>query len=114
MNAWSPQTGKNGDGWKYKYSENKIRGFGETHQCSPWVNDYGVFTLMPVSGDLVVDENKRAAGFNHANESGKPNHYKVKFDNGLTTQIAPTERGSHFKFNFSKGKDCERYHRRLY
>ena len=102
MNAWSPQTGKNGDGWKYKYSSNSIRGFGETHQCSPWMNDYGVFTLMPVTGELVVDENKRAASFNHKNESGKPNQYKVKFDNGITTQIAPTERGSHFKFSFPK------------
>ena len=32
MNAWSPQTGKNGDGWKYKYAEPVIRGFGITHQ----------------------------------------------------------------------------------
>ena len=104
MNAWSPQTGKNGDGWKYKYSENTIRGFGETHQCSPWVGDYGVFTLMPVSGGLIVDENKRAALFNHKNEMGRPNHYKVKFDNGISTEIAPTERGSHFKFSFPKGK----------
>ncbi len=104
MNAWSPQTGKNGDGWKYKYSENTIRGFGETHQCSPWMNDYGVFTLMPVAGELIVDENKRGASFKHENETGKPNHYKVTFDNGLTTEIAPTERGSHFKFSFPKGK----------
>lgn len=104
MNAWSPQTGKNGDGWKYKYSEKTIRGFGETHQCSPWVGDYGVFTLMPVAGELIVDENKRGASFSHQNEIGKPNHYKVKFDNGITTEIAPTERGSHFKFSFPKGK----------
>ena len=104
MNAWSPQTGKNGDGWKYKYSEKTIRGFGETHQCSPWVGDYGVFTLMPVAGNLVVDEAARASSFNHANEIGKPDYYKVKFDNGITTEISPTERGSHFKFSFPKGQ----------
>ncbi len=106
MNAWSAQTGKNGDGWKYKYSENTIRGFGETHQCSPWVGDYGVFTLMPVAGDLIVDENKRGSSFSHKNEIGKPNHYSVNFDNGITTEIAPTERGSHFKFTFPKGKQA--------
>ena len=104
VHAWSPQTGRNGDGWKYKYTENKIRGFGETHQCSPWANDYGVFTLMPVAGDLIVDENLRAASFSHTNEIAKPNHYKVTFDNGVITEIAPTERGSHFKFSFPKGK----------
>lgn len=106
MNAWSAQTGKNGDGWKYKYSDKTIRGFGETHQCSPWMGDYGVFTLMPVAGDLIVDENKRSAEFTHQNEIGKPNHYKVQFNNGLTTEIAPTERGSHFKFSFPKGKQA--------
>ncbi len=104
VHAWSPQTGRNGDGWKYKYTEKTIRGFGETHQCSPWANDYGVFSLMPVAGELIVNENGRAAGFSHTGEIGKPNHYYVKFDNGVATDIAPTERGSHFKFSFPKGK----------
>jgi predicted alpha-1,2-mannosidase len=100
MNFWSPQTGKNGDGWKYQYKAKAIRGFGETHQCSPWMNDYGVFTLMPVAGKLVVDENERASAFSHKNEIAKPNYYKVKFDNGITTEIAPTVRGAHFRFSF--------------
>jgi putative alpha-1,2-mannosidase len=100
MNAWSAQTGKNGDGWKYQYSAGTIRGFGQTHQCSPWVNDYGVFTLMPESGELTVDENKRAAAFRHENEVGRPDYYKVGFDNGVTTEITPTERGAHMRFTF--------------
>lgn len=100
MNAWSAQTGKNGDGWKYQYSAGAIRGFGQTHQCSPWVNDYGVFTLMPESGELVVDESRRAAAFRHENEIGRPDYYKVGFDNGVTTEITPTERGAHMRFTF--------------
>ena len=104
MNAWSAQTGKNGDGWKYQYAAKTIRGFGETHQCSPWVGDYGVFTLMPVSGNLIVDENARALSFDHKNETAKPNNYTVKFDNGITTEVSPTERSGHFKFSFPKGK----------
>lgn len=106
MNAWSPQTGKNGDGWKYKYSEPVIRGFGETHQCSPWMNDYGVFTLMPVAGALVVDEEKRKVPFRHTNESGRPHHYRVMLDNGVTAEIAPTERSAHFRFRFPKGQQA--------
>lgn len=39
VHAWSPQTGRNGDGWKYKYTEKTIRCFGETQQRSPWAND---------------------------------------------------------------------------
>ena len=57
MNTWTAQTGKNGDGWKYQYFEHTIRGFQQSHQCSSWVNDYAVFSLMPVTGKLTVNEN---------------------------------------------------------
>ena len=50
MNFWSPRTAKMGDGWKYTYTANKIYGFEQTHQPSPWINDYGQFSLMPVTG----------------------------------------------------------------
>lgn len=104
MNAWSPQTGKNGDGWKYQYKANTIRGFQQTHQCSPWSNDYAVFSLMPVSGALEVNENKRAAAFTHANEIAHPHYYKVKFNNGLTTEMSPSERGAQLRFTFPNKK----------
>ena len=100
MHAWSPQTGKNGDGWKYKYSEDKIRGFQQVHQCSPWMNDYGVYSLMPVLGKLVVNQDERASQFSHKNETGKPYYYKVTFDNGITTEIAPTTRSVHLRFSY--------------
>ncbi|WP_127132827.1 GH92 family glycosyl hydrolase [Pseudoflavitalea rhizosphaerae] len=106
MHTWAAQTGKNGEGWKYQYSMNSIRGFQQAHQCSPWVSDYGVFSLMPEVGELVVDQNKRAAVFSHANESAKPHYYKVKFDNGISTEISPTERGAHLRFSFPKRKDA--------
>ena len=107
MHFWSAQTGKNGDGWKYQYSANTIRGFQEVHQCSPWMGDYGVFSLMPVTGNLVVNEHERASLFSHTNEIAKPHYYKVKFDNGITTEISPTERAAHFRFSFPKnGNAC--------
>lgn len=105
MHGWSAQTGKNGDGWKYKYSDAKIRGIQQVHQCSPWVGDYAVFSLMPVSGDLAVDENKRVAAFNHKNEIAHPNYYRVKFDNGNTVEVAPTERCGHFRFSFTQKRN---------
>ena len=48
MNFWTPQTGKMGDGWTYRYDAHQIRGFKQTHQPSPWINDYGQFAIMPV------------------------------------------------------------------
>lgn len=102
MHFWSAQTGKNGDGWKYQYSAETIRGFQQVHQCSPWMNDYAVFSLMPVAGDLVVNEDDRAMAFKHENEVAKPHYYKVSFDNGTTTEISPVERGAHMRFSFPK------------
>ncbi|SEO96388.1 GH92 family glycosyl hydrolase [Mucilaginibacter sp. OK283] len=104
MNTWTAQTGKNGDGWKYQYFEHTIRGFQQSHQCSSWVNDYAVFSLMPVTGNLVVNEDKRAAGFKHENETAQPSYYKVKLDNNITTEMTPTERGAHLRFSFPKGQ----------
>lgn len=102
MHLWSAQTGKNGDGWKYQYEAKSIRGFQQVHQCSPWMNDYAVFSLMPVKDRLIVDEHQRASDFSHANETAKPHYYRVKFDNGITTEISPVERGAHMRFTFPK------------
>lgn len=102
MHTWTPQTGKNGDGWKYQYFKDAIRGFQQAHQCSSWSRDYAVFSLMPVTGELVVNENEREAKFSHDNEIAKPNYYRVKLDNQITTEISPTERGAHLRFSFPK------------
>ncbi|RZL17921.1 MAG: glycoside hydrolase family 92 protein, partial [Pedobacter sp.] len=95
--------GKNGDGWKYQYFLDKIRGFQQAHQCSSWTRDYAVFSLMPMT-ELVVDENKREAKFSHDNEIAKPNYYKVTFDNKITTEISPSERGAQLRFSYPKGE----------
>jgi predicted alpha-1,2-mannosidase len=103
MHTWTAQTGRNGDGWKYQYQKDSIRGFQQAHQCSSWTNDYCVFSLMPVTDTLWVDQFKRAAKFSHANEIAKPNYYKVTLDNQITTEISPVEHGAHLRFSFPKG-----------
>ncbi|MDE6403175.1 MAG: glycoside hydrolase family 92 protein, partial [Muribaculaceae bacterium] len=105
VHFWSAQTGRNGDGFKYTYSADAIRGFAQAHQCSPWVSDYAVYSFMPVVGDLVVNEDARATRFSHDNETGRPHYYAVTLDNGITTEMAPTERGVHLRFSFPAGKD---------
>lgn len=104
MHTWTPQTGRNGDGWKYQYFKDKIRGFQQAHQCSSWTNDYAVFSLMPGIDQLQVDENARALAFSHADEVARPDYYKVKFQNQISTEIAPTERGAHLRFSYPKGR----------
>ena len=101
MNFWTPQTGKNGDGWQYTYTADKIRGFKQTHQPSPWMNDYGMFSLMPITGEVTFDEDKRASWFSHKAEIAKPYYYRVYLaDYDITTEIAPTERAAMFRFTF--------------
>jgi len=101
MNFWTPMTSPMGDGWTYKYNENKIRGIKQTHQPSPWINDYAAFSLMAVTGELKFEENERASWFSHKAEMVKPYHYKVYLaDYDVSAEIAPTERAAHFKFTF--------------
>ena len=54
MNFWTPQTGSMGDGWVYGYDADKIQGFKQTHQPSPWINDYGQFSLFPETGIVIT------------------------------------------------------------
>ncbi len=106
MNFWTPQTGKMGNGWTYVYTANKIRGFKQTHQPSPWINDYGQFSLMPVTGEPIFDEDKRASWFAHKAEVAKPYYYKVYLaEHDVVTEIAPTERAAMFRFTFPENND---------
>lgn len=104
MNFWSPQTGENRTGWMYSYVDKKIRGFRQTHQPSPWINDYGTFSIMPVSGDLNINDGERAAAYSHLNEISHPYYYKVAFDNKTTTEITSTSRGAIFNIRFAPNK----------
>lgn len=105
MNFWSPQTGENGSGWMYSYGDTQIRGFRQTHQPSPWINDYGTFSIMPISGELKVDHSERGASFSHENEKATPYSYSVVFDNGVRAEMVPTLRGAVLEFEFPSGND---------
>lgn len=105
MNFWTPQTGKMGDGWQYVYTANKIRGFKQTHQPSPWINDYGQFSLMPVTGKAVFDEDERASWFSHKGEVAKPHYYKVYLaEHDVVAEFTPTERAALFRFTFPQNE----------
>lgn len=105
MNFWTPQTGKMGDGWQYTYTANKIRGFKQTHQPSPWINDYGQFSIMPMVGKAEFDEEKRASWFSHKGEEAKAYYYKVYLaDYDIVTEMTPTERAAMFRFTFPENK----------
>ena len=107
MNFWMPQTGKMGDGWAYTYASDKIRGFKQTHQPSPWINDYGQFSIMPMTKQLKIDQDSRASWFSHKAEKATPYYYSVYLSEyNMTTEIAPTERCAYFRFTFPEASDA--------
>ncbi|CAL1521643.1 GH92 family glycosyl hydrolase [Chitinophaga sp. MM2321] len=101
MNFWMPQTNTMGNGWAYQYTADKIRGFKQTHQPSPWINDYGQFAIMPVTGKAKFDQLSRASWFSHKTEIAKPYYYSVYLaDPDVTTEITPTERAAQLRFTY--------------
>jgi predicted alpha-1,2-mannosidase len=101
MNLWTPQTGKNGNGWQYTYDSDKIRGIKQTHQPSPWMNDYGMFSIMPVTGKMRFNEDERASWFSHKSEVSKPYYYSVYLaDHNVTAEVTPTERAAQLRLTY--------------
>ena len=101
MNFWTPMTAEMGNGWTYNYNDNKIRGIKQTHQPSPWLNDYAAFSLMAVTGDLKYQEDERESWFSHKAETAKPYHYSTYLaDYDVVAEVAPTSRAAHFQFTF--------------
>ncbi len=105
MHFWTPMTAKIGDGWTYQYDQHKIRGIKQTHQPSPWLNDYGAFALMAVTGALKFNQDERASWYSHKTETAKPHHYKVYLaDYDVTAEVTPTARAAQFRFTFPENK----------
>ncbi len=106
MNFWTPQTGKMGDGWAYTYGSHTICGFKQTHQPSPWINDYGQFSLMPVRGKDKIDEESRRSWFSHQSEEARPYYYSVYLaDHDVRAEIAPAERAAVMRFTFPESDE---------
>ncbi|HQK70588.1 MAG TPA: GH92 family glycosyl hydrolase [Bacteroidales bacterium] len=101
MNFWTPQTGRMGNGWIYTYDATKINGIKQTHQPSPWINDYAAFALMAVTGKEAYREEERASWFSHKAETAKPYYYSVYLaDYDVTVEVTPTTRAAIFRFTF--------------
>ena len=79
MNFWTPQTQADTSRWIYDYDAKFINGFRCTHQPSPWICDYGAFSVMPQVGELVTQASTRALSYYHTSGVSLPNYYKVDF-----------------------------------
>ncbi len=107
MNFWTPQTAENKDGWTYAYDSPTFNAIKQTHQASPWLNDYGTFSLMPRTGKSETTEEKRKSYFSHKVETSQPHYYKVyAADYDIWAEVTPTERAARFRFTYPEAKDA--------
>ena len=101
MHLWTPQTERDRSMWKYQWRRETICGFNLTHACSPWAHDYACIALFPQTGEEpLLSSSGRGAAFSHDNEVARPESYKVTFDNGISTEMAPTDKCCAFRFRF--------------
>lgn len=107
MNFWTPVTGEMGSGWGYTYDAYKISGIKQTHQPSPWMNDYAAFELMAMTGPVKLKQAERASWFSHKAEVSKPYKYQVYLaDYHVTAEVVPTSRAAQFRFTFGESDDA--------
>lgn len=104
--SWTPQTGEMGSGWMYVYTDNKIRGFKMTHQPSPWINDYGQFSIMPVTTGKRWREDERASWFSHKAETARPYYYSVYLaEQDVRVELTPTRHAAEFRMTYPE-REC--------
>ena len=105
MNFWTPQTESHESRWIYNYDAKSINGFRCTHQPSPWMGDYGAFSIMPEVDELVIDEEKRGLSYYHTGEISYPNYYRVDFsEKKITAEMTATLRGAMMRFTFPESE----------
>ncbi|WP_299092493.1 GH92 family glycosyl hydrolase [uncultured Metabacillus sp.] len=108
FNFWTPVTDAGSTSWLYTYqqannSDNlpEIQAFSLSHETSPWMGDRQTFQIMPQALEKPsANRQKRALAFKHENEIAKPHYYSVTFENGMKTEITPTNRAAMFAFTF--------------
>ncbi|SPE64388.1 putative alpha-1,2-mannosidase [Streptomyces netropsis] len=109
FNFWTPVTNAGSMTWLYQYAatnnaDNRptIQAFSASHEPSPWMGDRQTFQVMPSTAAGIPDASRtaRALPFRHANETARPHYYGVTFDNGLKTEITPSDHAAMMRFTF--------------
>ena len=107
VHTWAPYTEPQNNSFYYQYHHQQIRGIRQTHQPSAWIPEYGAFSLMPVSGKLVVTEDDRVSDFSHDHETAQPSYYQVHLNRwNANAEVTPTERAARFRFTFEKAENA--------
>jgi predicted alpha-1,2-mannosidase len=107
MVQWSPDTALYNSGG-YWYSDNRIKGFSLTHLNGAGCSTYSDIPFMPYVGSVTDSPATNPAlyysTFSHSNETAYAGYYKVKLDNGVTTELTATQRSGAGRFTYPQGQ----------
>ena len=84
----------------YNFKDKLLSGFRATHWISgSCMQDYGSFTVMPITGKLKTDLNDYATPFSHDDEVTTPAYYKVSLPTAhITAELTATLRSGIMRF----------------
>ncbi|WP_262306978.1 glycoside hydrolase domain-containing protein [Neobacillus niacini] len=108
FNFWTPLTNASSS-WLYVYHASndadnltRLQAFGLSHEPSPWMGERQSFQVMPndAAGTPPISRTTRVLPFKHSNEIAQAHYYGVEFENGIKTEIAPTDHAAMFRFTF--------------
>ncbi|MEO6230250.1 MAG: GH92 family glycosyl hydrolase [Ferruginibacter sp.] len=106
MTQWTPQTGTTEKKCipPYNYNDKFLNGFRGTHWLSgSCTQDYGSFTIMPITGKLKTVASDYQAPFSHADEIATPAYYKVDLPSyHITTEMTATKRCGMMRFTMQQ------------
>ncbi|MFF0742208.1 GH92 family glycosyl hydrolase [Streptomyces sp. NPDC004111] len=109
FNFWTPVTNAGSTSWLYDYARGNnsdnlptLQAFSASHEPSPWMGDRQTFQVMPSAAAGTPDASRtaRALPFRHEKETAKPHYYGVTFENGLRTEITPTDHAAMMRFTY--------------
>ncbi|MFE1837509.1 GH92 family glycosyl hydrolase [Streptomyces sviceus] len=109
FNFWTPVTNASSLSWLYDYARANdgdnlptIQAFSASHEPSPWMGDRQTFQVMPSTASGAPDTGRQARelAFRHENETARPYYYGVRFENGLKTEMAPTDHAAALRFTY--------------
>ncbi|MEO5681526.1 MAG: GH92 family glycosyl hydrolase [Chitinophagaceae bacterium] len=106
MTQWTAQTRQTENKCvpPYFYKDSLLTGFRGSHWLSgSCTQDYGSFTIMPVTGTLKTGAGEYAIPYSHGNETATPAYYKLDLPaRNLTTEITASLRCGILQFTMQQ------------
>ncbi|MGI6879319.1 GH92 family glycosyl hydrolase [Microbacterium sp. gxy059] len=108
FNFVTPMTDADNVGSIYQYQRSNtaqnlpaLEGIGFSHQPSIWMGDRNQLAILPAAtGAPTSSLDDRRLPFRHENETARPDLYAVTFENGISTEVVPTDHGAIYRFAF--------------